>query len=137
MALDTDMFSNLRAEKRELLLQFPNEFSLFFIKNMGVILQKGPCLWELFSSAALTKIKKSTAFDFKPQRHPRQQGLYQLQPPKATDIKSVSLTNCILARPTNTFFLCSNVLVGPTNIKLVNQTNLILVASGKPYCRGL
>jgi hypothetical protein len=43
----------------------------------------------------------------------------------------------LMTGPTNKFFLCSHVWVGPTNIKLVKETNLTLVTSGQPYRRGL
>ncbi|PLW39057.1 hypothetical protein PCANC_22569 [Puccinia coronata f. sp. avenae] len=69
-------------------------------------------------------------------------GLYWLQLPTArlvaaTNVTLVYQTDVTLAGPTNTLCLCSNVLVGPANIKLVWATNVTLVSSGRRYRGGL
>ena len=63
-----------------------------------------------------------------------QKGFYWLQPlaaelVAATNVTLVYQTNFTLVGPTYTFSLCSNVLVGPANIKLVRASNVTLVAS--------
>ncbi|PLW08743.1 hypothetical protein PCANC_27930 [Puccinia coronata f. sp. avenae] len=55
-------------------------------------------------------------------------GLYRLQPPAArsvaaTNVTSVYQTDVTSAAPTNTLCLCSNVSVGPADIKSVWATN--------------
>jgi hypothetical protein len=45
-------------------------------------------------------------------------------------MRLVLLTNFIMVRPTDTLDQRKNILVGLANIKLVKETNLILVASG-------
>ncbi|PLW05054.1 hypothetical protein PCASD_26124 [Puccinia coronata f. sp. avenae] len=69
-------------------------------------------------------------------------GLYRLQPPAArlvaaTDVTSVYQTDVTSAAPTDTLCLCSNVSVGPADIKLVWATDVTLVASGRRYRGGL
>ncbi|PLW39708.1 hypothetical protein PCANC_15873 [Puccinia coronata f. sp. avenae] len=69
-------------------------------------------------------------------------GLYQLQPPAArsvaaTNVTSVYQTNVTSAAPTDTLCLCSNVSVGPADIKLVWATDVTSVASGRRYRGGL
>ena len=78
--------------------------------------------------------------DFNFQALPK--GLYWLQPPAAklvaaTNVTLVYQTNFPLVKPTKKISLCSNVLVGPANIKLVRETNVTLVASSQHYCGGL
>ncbi|PLW21279.1 hypothetical protein PCANC_05069 [Puccinia coronata f. sp. avenae] len=69
-------------------------------------------------------------------------GLYRLQPPAArlvaaTNVTSVYQTDVTLAAPTDTLCLCSNVSVGPANIKSVWATDVTSVASGRRYRGGL
>ncbi|PLW28702.1 hypothetical protein PCASD_26041 [Puccinia coronata f. sp. avenae] len=69
-------------------------------------------------------------------------GLYRLQPPAArlvaaTDVTSVYQTDVTSAAPTDTLCLCSNVSVGPANIKSVWATDVTSVASGRRYRGGL
>ncbi|PLW36094.1 hypothetical protein PCANC_18764 [Puccinia coronata f. sp. avenae] len=69
-------------------------------------------------------------------------GLYRFQPPAArlvaaTDVTLVYQTDVTLAAPTDTLCLCSNVSVGPADIKSVWATDVTSVASGRRYRGGL
>ncbi|PLW57511.1 hypothetical protein PCANC_02668 [Puccinia coronata f. sp. avenae] len=55
----------------------------------------------------------------------------------ATDVTSVYQTDVTLAGPTDTLCLCSNVSVGPADIKSVWATDVTSVASGRRYRGGL
>ncbi|PLW16237.1 hypothetical protein PCASD_18103 [Puccinia coronata f. sp. avenae] len=69
-------------------------------------------------------------------------GLYWLQPPAARSVAATAVTlvyqtNVTSAAPTDTLCLCSNVSVGPADIKSVWATDVTSVASGRRYCGGL
>jgi hypothetical protein len=72
----------------------------------------------------------------------RQRGCIGYNPPAArsvaaTNVTSVYQTDVTSAGPTDTLCLCSNVLVGPADIKSVWATNVTSVASGQRYRGGL
>ncbi|PLW40786.1 hypothetical protein PCANC_13520 [Puccinia coronata f. sp. avenae] len=118
-------------------------------KGSESLMSKGS---ELFNSMSKGMAKASKLFDSVAKLGRRvfnlmaklapPKGLYWLQPPAArsvaaTNVTSVYQTNVTSAGPTDTLFLCSNVSVGPANIKSVWATDVTFVASGRRYRGGL